>query len=96
VPARKSSCSVVSSELSGFRWGYTWVKTQLHTAGLVVERAKAGIGDIDAANAFIRDVYLPAHNAGFNAFVAADPALLADVLAALEKLCWRQLLVDEG
>jgi hypothetical protein len=23
----------------GFRWGYTWVKTQLHTAGLV-ERAK--------------------------------------------------------
>jgi hypothetical protein len=23
----------------GFRWGYTWVKTQLHTAGLV-ERAQ--------------------------------------------------------
>jgi hypothetical protein len=23
----------------GFRWGYTWVKTQLHTAGLV-ERAR--------------------------------------------------------
>jgi hypothetical protein len=23
----------------GFRWGYTWVKTELHTAGLV-ERAK--------------------------------------------------------
>jgi hypothetical protein len=33
---------------------------------LIKELAKAGIGDIDAANAFIRDVYLPAHNARFS------------------------------
>src|SRR4029077_5728297 len=32
---------------------------------LIKELAKAGIADIDAANAFIRDVYLPAHNARF-------------------------------
>jgi hypothetical protein len=31
---------------------------------LIKELAKAGIGDIDAANAFIRDVYLPAHMRG--------------------------------
>ena len=32
---------------------------------LVNELALAGITDIDAANAFIREVYLPAHNARF-------------------------------
>ena len=26
----------------GFRWGYTWVKTQLHTAGLVERAARRG------------------------------------------------------
>jgi hypothetical protein len=60
---------------------------------LIKELAKAGIGDIDAANAFIRDVYLPAHNARFarpaalaeEAFVAADPALLAEALCVEEE-----------
>ena len=32
---------------------------------LVNELALAGITDIEAANAFLRDVYLPAHNARF-------------------------------
>jgi hypothetical protein len=53
----------------------------------------AGIGDIDAANRFIREVYLPAHNARFarpaqiaeSAFVAADPAILADILCIEEE-----------
>ena len=27
----------------GFRWGYTWVKTQLHTAGLVERVSKRGV-----------------------------------------------------
>jgi hypothetical protein len=49
----------------------------------------AGISDIDAANRFIREVYLPAHNARFarapqiaeSAFVTlADSAILADIL----------------
>jgi transposase len=48
----------------------------------------AGITDMEAANRFIRDVYLPAHNARFSkppqiaesAFVTADPALLAEIL----------------
>jgi transposase len=60
---------------------------------LIKELAKAGIREIDAANAWIRDVYLPAHNARFatpaalaqeNAFVAADPALLAETLCIEE------------
>jgi len=60
---------------------------------LIKELAKAGIGEIDAANAFIRDVYLPAHNARFarpaalaeKAFVVADPALLAEALCVEEE-----------
>jgi hypothetical protein len=60
---------------------------------LIKELAKAGIREIDAANAWIRDVYLPAHNARFakpaalaeNAFVAADPALLAEILCIEEE-----------
>lgn len=48
----------------------------------------AGIADIEAANRFIAAVYLPAHNARFarppeiadSAFVAADAALLAEIL----------------
>ena len=60
---------------------------------LIKELAKAGIREIDAANAWIRDVYLPAHNARFatpaalaqeNASVAADPALLAETLCIEE------------
>jgi transposase len=48
----------------------------------------ADIADIEAANRFIREVYLPAHNARFarppqiteSAFVVADPAVLAEIL----------------
>jgi len=55
---------------------------------LIKELAKAGIAETAAANAFIRDVYLPTHNARFarpaalaeTAFVAADPVLLAQTL----------------
>jgi transposase len=47
-----------------------------------------GIGDVDAANRYIREVYLPLHNVQFavapqiaeSAFVACDPASLADIL----------------
>ncbi len=57
------------------------------------ELAHAGIREIEAANCFIRDVYLPAHNARFakppaidhSAFVAADPAMLAEVLCIEEE-----------
>lgn len=53
----------------------------------------AGITDIEAANRFIREVYLPEHNARFarppeiaeSAFVAADPALLAEILCVEEE-----------
>ena len=57
------------------------------------ELARAGIGEIEAANRFIREVYLPAHNARFakppaldeSAFVAVDPAMLAEVLCVEEE-----------
>jgi len=61
---------------------------------LIKELAKAGIGDIAGANAWIRDVYLPAHNARFarpaalaeeTAFVAADAVLLAETLCIQEE-----------
>ena len=39
---------------------------------LVNELALAGITDIDAANAFLRDVYLPAHNAQFAVLPAGE------------------------
>jgi hypothetical protein len=53
----------------------------------------AGIGAIEAANRFIREVYLPEHNARFarpaevaeSAFVAADPALLREILCIEEE-----------
>ena len=53
----------------------------------------AGIGGIEAANRFIAAVYLPAHNARFarppeiaeSAFVAADPAQLAEILCVEEE-----------
>jgi hypothetical protein len=56
---------------------------------LIKELAKAGCREIDAANAWIRDVYLPVHNARFarpaavpeSAFVAVhDPARLVETL----------------
>jgi hypothetical protein len=57
------------------------------------ELAHAGIGEIEAANRFIREVYLPAHNARFakppaideSAFVAAAPAMLAEILCVEEE-----------
>jgi transposase len=60
---------------------------------LIKELAKARITEIAAANAFIRSVYLPAHNARFarpaavpeSAFVAADPALLSETLCIEEE-----------
>jgi transposase len=60
---------------------------------LIKELAKAGVTEIEAANAWIRDVYLPTHNARFatpaacedNAFVAADAALLAETLCIEEE-----------
>jgi len=53
------------------------------------ELSLLGIRDIDEANRYIREVYLPVHNEQFatpsqiaeeNAFVACDPASLADIL----------------
>lgn len=61
---------------------------------LVKELALAGIGDIATANRFIREVYLPEHNARFArpaelaeiAFVAvADKTMLAEILCAHEE-----------
>src|SRR6266545_3030884 len=57
------------------------------------ELALAGIADIQAANRFIAQTYLPAHNARFakpaavedSAFVAADPAQLAEILCIEEE-----------
>ena len=54
----------------------------------------AGIGDVESANRFIREVYLPAHNARFakppaiaeSAFVTVrDPAGLTDILGVEEE-----------
>jgi transposase len=57
---------------------------------LIKELAKAGITEIAAANAFIRDVYLPEHNARF-AKPAALPEVafvsVADTSALVETLC---------
>lgn len=60
---------------------------------LAKELKLAGIADIEAANRFIGAVYLPEHNARFahpaaiaeSAFVAADPALLAEILCREEE-----------
>jgi hypothetical protein len=57
------------------------------------ELALAGIGDIAAANRFIRETYLLRHNARFakpaapaqSVFVAADPAFLAETLCIEEE-----------
>ena len=54
----------------------------------------AGISDMASANRFIREIYLPAHNARFakppaieeSAFVVvADPASLAEILCVEEQ-----------
>jgi transposase len=57
------------------------------------ELKHAGIGAIEAANRFIREIYLPQHNARFakppeiaeSAFVAADPGLLREILCVAEE-----------
>ena len=60
---------------------------------LVKELALAGITTIEAANAFIRDVYVPAHNARFavkaeqegSAFVAIPGVDLNEILCIQEE-----------
>jgi transposase len=60
---------------------------------LIKELAKAGIAEIEAANRWIRAVYLPAHNARFarpaalpeTVFVRADAAALAETLCVQEE-----------
>jgi transposase len=60
---------------------------------LVKELKHAGMRDIETANQWIREVYLPAHNARFaklaavpdKAFVAVDPALLSEALCSEEE-----------
>ncbi len=60
---------------------------------LVKELEHTGIRDVATANQWIRDVYLPAHNARFakpaavaeKAFVAVDPALLRETLCNEEE-----------
>ncbi len=57
------------------------------------ELALAGIADVEAANRFLKEVYLPAHNARFaqaaehegSAFVAVDPLILPDILCIQEE-----------
>jgi transposase len=57
------------------------------------ELTLAGVADVEAANRFIRDVYLPAHNARFasppeiaeSAFVPAEAAQLAEALCSEEE-----------
>jgi hypothetical protein len=65
----------------------------------------AGIYDIDAANRFIREVYLPAHNARFakppqiaeSGFVAADAAMLAEILCVeVERVVGRDNTVSHN
>lgn len=60
---------------------------------LVKELGHAGVCDVEAANRWLREVYLPRHNARFakpaaiaeKAFVAADPALLRETLCVEEE-----------
>lgn len=60
---------------------------------LAKELKLAGMADIEAANRFISEVYLPDHNVRFarapeiaeSAFVAADPARLAEILCIEEE-----------
>lgn len=53
------------------------------------ELALAGItGDVDAANRFLREVYLPAHNARF----AVEPAGKGSAFVPVESAQWRDIL----
>jgi hypothetical protein len=52
------------------------------------ELALAGVKNIEAANAFIREVYLPAHNARF----AAKPAEAQSAFAPVAEAQWRDFL----
>jgi len=52
------------------------------------ELALAGVTDIEAANAFIREVYLPAHNARF----AAEPAEAGSAFVPVAEAQWRDIL----
>src|SRR5215211_3170648 len=60
---------------------------------LIKELMHAGITDLEPANRWIREVYLPQHNARFakaaaladKAFVAADAALLSETLCSEEE-----------
>ena len=62
---------------------------------LTKELALAGIGTVEAANAFIRNVYIPAHNARFavpaeqdgSAFVAVAGLDLTEILCVQEDRC---------
>jgi transposase len=62
---------------------------------LTKELALAGIDAVEAANAFIRDVYIPAHNARFavpaeqdgSAFVAVEGVDLGEILCVQEERC---------
>jgi transposase InsO family protein len=65
----------------------------------------AGIYEIEAANRFIREVYLPAHNARFarppqiaeSGFVAADAAMLAEILCVeVERVVGRDNTVSHN
>lgn len=69
------------------------------------ELALAGIIDVDAANHFLRETYLPAHNARFarpaavdeSAFVTVDPAQLAEILCIeVERVVARDNTVQFG
>ena len=52
------------------------------------ELALAGVKDVEAANAFIREVYLPAHNARF----AVEPADKASAFVPVAEAQWRDIL----
>ncbi len=62
---------------------------------LTKELALAGIDAIEAANAFVKDVYIPAHNARFavaaeqegSAFVAVEGVDLGEILCVQEERC---------
>ena len=59
---------------------------------LVKELDHAGLRDVDTANRWIRESYLPRHNARFakpaalpeKAFVAVDPELLRETLCSVK------------
>ena len=59
-----------------------------HLAGPPKELALAGVKGVEAANAFIREVYLPAHNARF----ATEPADKASAFVPAAEAQWRDIL----